>query len=241
MRAACTRTTTSAMAPSRRTACASKCYSPSATWTETEHNSHQSHEIRLGTPDDWRFRGIVGAFWEQLKIEDQLNWQYKTLPPCTDPVTAGCLTNVGPAPGSTRPIPDAQRQCPFFNDVHRGYKQTAFFASLDFDLVPKVLTLTAGTRYYDFDNTETGAVTGSFYCYEAGPAPRLNYATNLDAENLHTQYKGFKSRANLTWHVRRMRWSTTRGRRVPAGAFNRNSACYIQDSQESRCTVPRWR
>ncbi len=80
---------------------ASKCYSPSTTWNETEHNSHQSHEFRLSTPDDWRFRGIVGAFWEQLKIEDQLNWLYKTLPACTTSVTVGCLTDIGPAPGST--------------------------------------------------------------------------------------------------------------------------------------------
>ena len=46
---------------------ASKCYSPSATWNEIERNTHQSHEIRLSTPDDWRLRGIVGAFWEELK------------------------------------------------------------------------------------------------------------------------------------------------------------------------------
>ncbi len=80
---------------------ASKCYSPSTTWNETEHNSHQSHEFRLSTPDDWRFRGIVGAFWEELKIQDQLNWLYKTLPACTTTVTAGCLTDVAPAPGTS--------------------------------------------------------------------------------------------------------------------------------------------
>jgi iron complex outermembrane receptor protein len=53
---------------------ASACLSPSSTWNETERNTHQSHEIRLSTPDDWRMRGIVGAFWEELQIDDQLNW-----------------------------------------------------------------------------------------------------------------------------------------------------------------------
>jgi len=211
----------------------SKCYSPSAVWTEKEHNSHQSHEIRLSTPDDWRLRGIFGAFWEELKIEDQLEWQYKTLPPCTETVTAGCLTNVGPAPGATVSNPATRNDnVAFFNDVHRGYKQTALFTSLDFDLIPKVLTVTAGTRYYNFDNTEVGAVTGSFYCYEAGLAPCLNYATNIDAENLHTHYKGFKSRANLTWHVTPdalVYYTWSQGFRP--GAFNRNFACYIQNSQ----------
>src|ERR1700682_6047631 len=47
---------------------ASTCFSPSTTWNETERNTHQSHEIRLSTPDDWRLRGILGAFWEDLKI-----------------------------------------------------------------------------------------------------------------------------------------------------------------------------
>src|SRR5262249_22716273 len=59
------------------------CYTPSSVWTDHEHNSHQSHEFRVSTPDEWRLRGIVGAFWEQLRIEDQLEWQYKSLPPCT--------------------------------------------------------------------------------------------------------------------------------------------------------------
>ena len=205
------------------------CYSPSTTWNETEHNTHQSHEFRVSTPDDWRFRGIVGAFWEELKIQDQLNWLYKTLPACTDTVTVGCLTDVAPAPGSSVSNPATRNDnIAFFNDVHRGYRQTAFFTSLDFDIIPKVLTVTAGTRWYDFDNVEVGAVTGSFGCYEAGPGPCLASATNIDAENLHTKYKGFKSRANVTWHVLPdvlVYYTWSQGFRP--GGFNRSFACYI--------------
>jgi iron complex outermembrane receptor protein len=205
------------------------CASPSSTWNETEHNTHQSHELRLSTPDDWRLRGIVGAFWEELKIQDQLNWLYKTLPACTDTVTVGCLTDVAPAPGSSVSNPATRNDnIAFFNDVHRGYRQSAFFTSLDFDIIPKVLTVTGGTRYYNFDNVELGAVTGSFGCYEAGPAPCLASATNIDAENLHTKYKGFKSRANLTWHILPdvlVYYTWSQGFRP--GGFNRSFACYI--------------
>jgi len=88
----------------------------------------------------------------------------------------------------------------FFNDVQRGYRQTAAFTSLDFDIIPKVLTVTAGTRYYRFVNDEKGAVVGSFTCYEAGPGPCYGSATNIDGENLHTTYQGAKSRGNVTWH-----------------------------------------
>jgi iron complex outermembrane recepter protein len=212
---------------------AATCYSPSSTWNETEHNTHQSHEIRLSTPDEWRLRGIVGAFWEKLQIQDRLNWLYKTLPACTTEVTVGCLTDVAPDPGSSATDPGIRNDnVAFFNDVQRGYRQLAFFGSFDFDLIPKTLTLTAGTRYYRFDNFEKGAVTGSFGCYEAGPAPCLASATNIDAENLRTTYTGFKSRVNLTWHVlpdvlAYYTWS--QGFRP--GAFNRSFGCYIPDPQ----------
>ena len=208
---------------------ASTCFSPSSTWNETERNTHQSHELRFSTPDDWRLRGIVGAFWEQLQIQDQLNWLYKTMPACTDTVTVGCLTDPGPAPSATVVNPATRNDnIAFFNDVTRGYRQTAFFTSVDFDLIPKVLTVTGGTRYYRFVNDEKGAVTGSFGCYEAGLAPCLASATSIDAENLHTVYKGFKSRGNITWHFlpdALLYYTWSQGFRP--GAFNRQSGCYV--------------
>ncbi len=214
---------------------AATCFSPSTVWNETERNTHQSHEIRLSTPDDWRLRAIAGAFWEDLRINDQLNWLYKTLPPCTATVTFGCLTNTGPVPGSdvNNPAPVRNDNVAFFNDVKRGYRQRALFTSVDFDIVPKVLTITAGTRYYHFDNEERGAESGSFSCYQAGLPPCLTSAATVDIgkENLHTTYKGFKSRANLTWHIlpdvlTYYTWSEG----FRAGAFNRSFACYLPDA-----------
>ena len=214
---------------------ASTCYSPSTTWNETERNTHQSHELRLSTPDDWRLRGILGAFWEELQIDDQLNWLYKTLPACTTTVTVGCLTDIATIPGTSVNNPGTRNDnVAFFNDVQRGYRQTAFFTSLDFDLVPKVLTVTAGTRYYRFVNDEKGTVAGSFYCYEAGPGPcyASPSTTNIDAENLHTVYTGFKSRANVTWHIMPdvlVYYTWSQGFRP--GAFNRNFGYYLPNAQ----------
>ena len=212
---------------------AAKCYSPSTTWNETLRNTHLTQELRLSTPDEWRLRGIVGAFWENEKLYDQLNWLYKTMPACTSTVTFGCLTNIGPQPTATvnDPAPIRGDNVAFFNDVQRGYTQSAFFMSLDFDLVPHTLTLTAGTRYYHFNNTEVGAVAGSFTCYQAGLPPCLTYSADLGTENLNTTYKGFKSRANLTWHIQPevlAYYTWSQGFRP--GAFNRTSACYIPDA-----------
>src|SRR5580698_198059 len=52
---------------SKTSAAAGTCYTPSTTWQETEKNTHQSHEFRLSTPDDWRVRAIGGVYWEDRK------------------------------------------------------------------------------------------------------------------------------------------------------------------------------
>jgi iron complex outermembrane recepter protein len=190
----------------------STCYSPSSTWRETERNEHLSNEIRLSTPDDWRARGIVGAFYETNKLRDQTDWSYKSIPNCTAngvpgtgaPGNTGCMSDIGTAPGATVENPGVQNDnVAFFEDTQREVKQTAFFGSADFDIIPKVLTVTAGTRHYKFENSFTGSVTGSFSCFEAGVQPGgcLGDATNLNKKNLNFTESGTKSRANITWHV----------------------------------------
>jgi iron complex outermembrane recepter protein len=186
------------------------CFSPKATWHSAERNTHQQHEFRLSTPDDWRFRAIGGLYWQDNTLFDQTGWNYKNVPSCTSnaaagsPGNAGCFTNIGTAPGSTVVNPGIQApNTSFYQDTVRETKQTAFFVSLDYDIIPKVLTITAGTRHFHFDNSSKGSVSGSFYCFEQG-APSTgcladNY--NLDAQNLHDTESGFKSRGNLTWHI----------------------------------------
>ena len=181
------------------------CYSPSATWHATERNTHQQHEVRLSTPDDWRIRAIAGAFWEDNRLYDQTRWQYKNIPPCTTDVPTGCLTNVGTFAGTTVVNPGVQNDnTSFYQDQVRETKQTAFFASLDFDLIPKVLTLTAGTRHFRFDNAMAGSVLSSFGCLDAPVTPagcQSTFSFNLNQQNLKDSESGFKSRANLTWHI----------------------------------------
>ena len=198
-----------------------QCYSPSTTWHDHERDVHQSHELRLSTPDDWRLRGILGIFWENFLVHEQTDWLYKTAPGFTD---------VGPPAGAYANNPNIRSDNDsFFDDVLRGYKQRAAFTSVDFDIIPKVLTITAATRYYRFDNTEVGSAAGSFGCYEAGPPPCTNGALNLNAENLRTTYTGFRSRGNLTWKVTpdvMIYYTWSQGFRP--GGFNRSSH-YSQD------------
>ena len=189
----------------------STCFSPNATWHTREKNEHQQHELRLSTPDDWRLRAIGGVYWEDNKLYDVTSWMYKNLPPCTSnapggsPGNTGCLTNVGTFPGTTVQNPGVQGDhVSFYQDQVRDTKQLAFFASLDYDLIPKVLTITAGTRYFKFDNSMAGSVMSSFGCFQGGaPAGgcQSGFSYNLNADNLKDSETGFKSRANLTWHI----------------------------------------
>jgi outer membrane receptor protein involved in Fe transport len=218
----------------------STCFSPSSTWLEVERNEHLSNEFRLSTPDDWRVRGIAGVFFETNKLFDQTDWLYKTIPNCTSngapdtPGNTGCESNIGTVPGATVENPGAQNDnVSFFEDTQRQVKQRAFFGSVDFDIIPKVLTVTAGTRHYTFDNQFTGSVTYGFYCFEQGaPAGGChNDSINLNAKDLSFTESGTKSRGNITWHVTPdVMLYATYSQGFRPGGFNRSgssTAAYI--------------
>jgi len=70
-----------------------------------------------------------------------------------------CVSAVGPVPGAfaTDPRLRTNLNNAFGVDSQRGYKQTAFFASLDFDIIPKMLTVTGGIRHYNYNEFEEGS------------------------------------------------------------------------------------
>jgi iron complex outermembrane recepter protein len=217
-----------------------QCYSPISSWHDVVRNTHQSHEFRLSTPDDWSLRGIVGAYWEDYEIADNMNFLYKTIPSCTPlnlsvAVAGGapCVANVGPPPNATSIDPSTRNDnVAFGEDVHRGYKQTAGFASVDYDLIPKTLTITAGTRYYHYNEFEVGSkYTTPLACTNVANGTCFAGVTSIDAENEHTTFSGFKSRANLTWHITAdamVYYTFSQGFRP--GGFNRTIAHKAKDA-----------
>ncbi len=231
------------------TPAAARCFTPSSTWHDIERNTHQSHELRMSTPDDWRIRGIGGLFYENYRIQDQVDFfdltalpyftpigpptgyytlNGSTVQPNGDPVqynTKGAVFVPAPVTSNNpnvRPLGDN-----FFNDITRGYIQKAAYASVDVDLLPQTLTLTAGTRYFRIDTSEVGSSVGSFYCQLPGvPNPCVNHSDfiNLNAEGLDRTFSGFRSRANLSWKVTDdvlLYYTWSQGFR--AGGFNRTS------------------
>jgi iron complex outermembrane recepter protein len=185
---------------------AGQCYSPSATWQVTEKTTHQNHEIRLSTPDDRRVRGIGGLYYEQFIIVDDTEWLYKTVPTCSATIDVNCFNNIQPFAGSFTSNPGVRNDnTGYLNNYQRTIDQKAAFGSIDIDIIPKALTLTLGTRYYDFNEKLAGSNVGSFYCKQYTPTtyfgPCLHpYGENLNLQNPNqSKYSGFRSRANLSW------------------------------------------
>ncbi|SRR5579862_3448928 len=185
------------------------CYSPLGYWQDTIKNTHLSQELRVSTPDDWRIRAIAGAYWEQFRIYDVMNFNYKTIPACTpanleNALNGGpvCVADVRTAPGSTANDPGVRSDATAFGeDTQRGYDQTAFFASADYDILDN-LTVTAGTRWYQYSEFEVGSQYGTnTSCMNVPNGDCGSGMVNIDAAHDHKTYAGFKSRANVTYHI----------------------------------------
>lgn len=204
-----------------------KCYSPVTSWHDSIKNTHLSQEARLSTPDDWRLRGLVGGYYEQFRVFDDMNFNYRTIPTCTPTLLSEqvsgepvCLGAVEPYPGNPSanpPIPPSTANDPyprgpntaFGEDTQRGYKQTAFFGSIDFDIIPRVLTATAGTRWFQYDEYEVGSVyTTNTKCENVlvcDDNPKYLNKTypnhDIDAHHDKATFAGFKSHLGVTWNI----------------------------------------
>jgi iron complex outermembrane receptor protein len=201
------------------------CYSPVGYWNDHVNSTHQSHELRLSTPEDYRFRAIGGVYYEDFNIDDHMDFNYKTIPSCTPGNLASalaggypCVANAESSPGVVMPDNTA------FGEVEqRGYKQEAAFGSMSYDIIPDVLTATAGTRYYHYSEWQTGT---EFYTTTAQVnVPNGTYVGNDTVMNYHQTYHGFKSRANLLWHISpttMVYYTFSQGFRP--GGFNRTSS-----------------
>lgn len=214
------------------------CYSPVTSWHDTIETTHQSHELRVSTPDDWRLRFVAGAYYEQFIIKDVMNFNYKTIISCDDPgVLAAALAGTGPVcVGNDQPMqgstttdnsirPDATG---FGEDVKRGYTQGALFGSVDYDIIPGVLTATAGTRYYNYNEYEKGSVyhtNGA--CVDVLVCPAK---VSIDGEHEKVNYHGFKSHLGLTWTpAEHTMFYYTYSEGFRPGGFSRspNTAAYV--------------
>jgi len=143
----------------------------------------QSHELRLTSPADKPLRAVAGLFYQRQTHNIEQNY---IIPDITqDFVVTGTESNI------------------WLTKQLRTDRDYAAFGELTYDLTPK-LSLTAGGRYYKFDNSLVGffgfnanysSRTGEAACF--GP-PKVSGSpcTNLDKRTKDT---GFVHRLNATY------------------------------------------
>ncbi len=212
------------------------CYSPAMAWNESVRNTHLSQELRLSTPDDWRLRGIAGLYYEDEKIYDVTNWEYRTVPQCSPTgLTSNCFLPVGPRPGESANQPGLRNSLTAFSDDYiRTFIQKAAYVSLSYDIIPKTLTLTGGIRYFDMYDGVVGGDFGSFGCKQFGTTSYFGICTHSNGVNLNQQspntqvLTGHLGRANLSWHVTpdvMLYYTYSQGYRP--GGFNRGASAVL--------------
>ncbi|MCK0127671.1 TonB-dependent receptor plug domain-containing protein [Erythrobacter sp. F6033] len=124
-----------------------------------------TQELRFSTPDDWRIRFQGGGFYSDLSLEERVDFAYpgnvaaQPFGPFAPnfPQDTGFTSLDGPFPAETI----------FRNDIRRTDEQFGFFGEASLDVVPDLLTVTFGARYYDIEVDFEGSANGSF-CNSGG-------------------------------------------------------------------------
>ena len=212
------------------------CYSPAMFWREHLRNTHLSQELRVSTPSDWRLRGLAGVYYEHEKVYDVTNWEYRTVPQCSPSgLTSQCFLPVGPRPGESANQPGLRNSLTAFSDDYiRTFNQKAAYISLSYDIVPKVLTITGGIRYFDMYDAVSGGDFGSFGCKQYTTTTYFGRCLHSNGVDLNVQtpnsqvLTGHLGRANLTWHITpdvMVYYTYSQGYRP--GGFNRGATAHL--------------
>ncbi|MET4131797.1 iron complex outermembrane receptor protein [Porphyrobacter sp. MBR-155] len=151
------------------------CQEPNLFVTSDSQTQVFTQELRFSTPDTWPVRATVGGFYSDLELKERNDFNY---PGNIDAAPFGGFapnfpfqdafnTDAGPFP----------RSVIFRNDVRRTDEQFGLFGEAAFDIVPDLLTLTLGARYYDVEVDLEGGANGSF-CNTSGTDENA-FGTNI--------------------------------------------------------------
>lgn len=136
------------------------CQPPNTYVTSDSNTEVFTQELRFSTPDDWRIRFQGGGFYSDLELQERNDFNYPGNVAAQPfgafapnfPQTTGFISDPGPFPADTI----------FRNDILRTDEQWGIFGEASFDVVPDLLTVTLGARYYDIEVDFEGSANGSF-------------------------------------------------------------------------------
>ena len=169
--------------------------SPAQSVTSRDDFTKQSHELRISSPKEWRFRFVAGAFVQRQVNDTRDEYRIQNLSDAAHT-----------ADGNAGSI-DGQPGLLYLNSQTRTDRDSALFTDMSFDIV-KQLTLTGGIRAFHYDNT----VYGFFGYGQSGwsQSGELQCFTPIDPTNtvrpcVNIDYRATKSsetyRLNLTYKI----------------------------------------
>ena len=166
---------------------------PGARFINDDGYKKTSHEIRISSPQDWRVRFQVGAFYQKQEHDFQQRW-----------VVEGLAPSMWPNQGTDQSFKDIV----YLNSLFREDEDEAFFGSVSFDVTDN-LEATFGARYFKPEVTVEG-----FYGFGLGfngvwsGTGEAQCATQADwnGKPCKNVEKGISEsdsvyRANLTWKI----------------------------------------
>ncbi len=127
------------------------CTNPSQYILSDEVFSKQSHELRLQSDADQRFRWMIGAFYQRQEHNFDLRW----VAPDLDPVSS--VIENGHVAWQTK--------------QDRVDRDEALFGEVSFDVTDS-LTLIGGVRFFDFENSLAGYTGGLGRCLDVNDVPQ---------------------------------------------------------------------
>lgn len=149
------------------------CFDPTKMYRDQTNNERTTHEFRVSTDSDNRFRLLGGVYINDVKTTSIGEFQYMST---GDAFTEFNRANYGaeyPAygvgnvsldiAGTTAGDTPRGPETTFFNDFTRDEEEIAFFGEIAFDVTEK-LTASLSARRYELDSQLQGASNFSFGC-----------------------------------------------------------------------------
>ena len=156
------------------------CYDPTKQYLEITKNERTTHEFRVTSDADNRFRFLAGVYLNDIETNHSGEFQYfSTNAAFGEHISSYYNDNSGdgfllgnttlPTAGVTTSGPRSPLTT-FFNDFTRTEDEIAFFGELQFDISDAV-AVSVSARNYDLDTQLQGASNFSFGCrYGIGSA-----------------------------------------------------------------------
>jgi len=141
------------------------CQEPNLYVTSDSQTQVFTQELRFSTPETWPVRVTAGGFYSDLELKERNDFGY---PGNIDAAPFGGFAPNFPFPNAFNtdpgPFPEATV---FRNDIRRTDEQFGLFGEASIDIVPDLLVVTLGARYYDVEVDLEGGANATF-CNSSG-------------------------------------------------------------------------